>query len=378
MKHIFIVAGESSGDTRAAEVIRELKRLDPSLTFEGIGGKEMRASGVTILYDLTTIAAVGLTDVLKNYPLFRKIFYQALNRIKEIKPDAVLFVDYPGFNLRLAKRVKKLAIPTIYYISPQVWAWAPWRVKKIARMIDKMLVILPFEADFYKKTSLPVEFVGHPLVETFTPSDSAEEIKKSLALHNSYPIITLLSGSREAEVKRILPVLLHAAVHITQEFPHAHFLISKAHHLAEKLYTNILRQTSIPYTLATRSIHDLIVAADFCWVTSGTATLETALGLKPFIIVYKAAWLSYLLAKNLVTIPYIGLVNVIAGKKIIPEFLQNNAHPETIAHETKFILNNHQSHGIVIEHLKEVKEKLGPPGAAHRAAQSILSFLTEK
>jgi len=378
MKKIFIVAGESSGDTRAAEVIYELKRLDPSLEFEGLGGKHMAESGATLLYDLTSIAAVGLTDVLKKYPLFRNIFYHAFNRIKDTKPAVVIFVDYPGFNLRLAKKVKKLNIPIMYYISPQVWAWAPWRVKKMARIIDKMLVILPFEVDFNKKSSLPVEFVGHPLIGTFTPSDSAKKIRKKLDIHDAHPVITILSGSREAEVKRILPVLIKAAENITQELPSAHFLISKVPHFSEALYKDLLHKTTISYTLATRSIHDLIVAADFCWVTSGTATLETALGLKPFIIVYKASWLTYILAKNLVTIPYIGLVNIIAGKKIIPEFLQKDAHPETIAHETKFILNSPQSQEIVIQHLKEVKEKLGPPGAAHRAAQSILSFLAEK
>ena len=165
MSTIFIVAGEASGDTRAGEVINELKKIDASLTFEGLGGQHMANAGVKIIYDLPSVAVVGLTDVIKKYFFFRKIFYMALNRIKELQPCSVLLVDYPGFNLRLAKKVKKLGIPVIYYVSPQVWAWANWRIKKIAHIVDKLLVILPFEVAVYKNTGLDVEFVGHPLIE---------------------------------------------------------------------------------------------------------------------------------------------------------------------------------------------------------------------
>ncbi|MBU1862347.1 MAG: lipid-A-disaccharide synthase [Candidatus Omnitrophica bacterium] len=374
-KKIFIVAGESSGDARAAEVIRCLQQSAHSLTFEGLGGQQMASCGVNILYDLPSIAAVGFTDVIKKYPLFRKIFYTALKKIKETRPDVVILVDYPGFNLRLAKEIKKLNIPVIYYISPQIWAWASWRKRKIAEYVNKMLVILPFEVDFYDGTSLPVEFVGHPLIETFVPSDSPELIRKEFHIENAYPIITLLSGSREAEVKKILPIMVKTAELITKEYPTIHFLISKAPDLPSSLYEKILAKNGIPYSLVTRNIHDLITAAHFCWVASGTATLEAALGLKPFIILYKASWLTYILAKHLIMIPYIGLVNIIAGKKIIPEFLQNDAHPETIAHETKFILNNPQSRATIVRHLEEVRKKLGPAGAARRAAKAILNFL---
>jgi len=376
-KKLFIVAGESSGDSRAAEFISEFKRIDPSYSYEGLGGKKMADEGVSILFDLPSVAIVGLSEVLKKYFFFRKIFYMALDRIKESRPDAVILVDYPGFNLRLAKQVKKLGIPVIYYVSPQVWAWANWRIKKIARIIDKMLVILPFEVEIYKDTDLSVEFVGHPLVGSFNPSDSPETIRKDLQVDGKKPLISILCGSRENEIKRVLPILIDTANHLLKEKPHAHFLISKAPHLKQSLYKRYLQKTNIPYTLIERNIHDLIVAADFCWVTSGTATLETALGLTPYIITYKASWLTYILAKYLITIPYIGLANIIAGKKIIPEFLQYDAHPETIAHETKFILDNEDAQLKIIKELERVKEKLGEPGAAGRAAQTIHIFLSK-
>jgi lipid-A-disaccharide synthase len=239
-----------------------------------------------------------------------------------------------------------------------------------------MLVILPFEVDMYKDTSLDVEFVGHPLVGIFKPSDSPEVIRKDCGTGEHSPVISILCGSREHEVKRILPILLKAAHLFKKEKPNAYFLISKADHLPETIYQKYLSKVKVPYSLVDRSIHDLIVAADFCWVTSGTATLETALGLTPYIITYKASWLTYILAKHLVTIPYIGLANIIAGKKIIPEFIQYDAHPETIAHETRFILDTPVAKKIIVKELESVKEKLGGPGATQRAAQSIHRFLS--
>jgi lipid-A-disaccharide synthase len=377
-KLIFFVAGESSGDSRAEEIISELKALDPQYTFHGLGGKKMADCGVSILFDLPSVAVVGFTDVLKKYFFFRKIFYMALRHIKETRPEAVVLVDYPGFNLRLAKKIKEIGIPVIYYVSPQVWAWANWRVKKIVRIVDKMLVILPFEVDVYKKTALDVEFVGHPLVDSFLPTDDPLKIKKDLAIEKKSPIISILAGSREHEVTRILPTLVRAAEELQKIKPESHFLISHAPHLSEAFYTTILKNTTISYTLIQRTIHDLIVASDFCWVTSGTATLETALGLTPYIIVYKTSWLTYMIAKFLVTIPCIGLANIIAGKKVIPEFIQNDAHPETIAHETKFILDSPEARTKIIQELQKVKEKLGKPGGAKRAARSIHMFLNKK
>jgi len=377
-KTIFIIAGESSGDSRAAEVLHELRQLDPSLSFEGLGGPHMKAAGVRILEDLTALAVVGITDVLKKYFIFRRLFYQALEHVKKIRPAAVVLVDYPGFNLRFARKVKRLGIPVLYYVSPQVWAWANWRIKKLPALIDKLFVILPFEVDIYKHTSLAVEFVGHPLVDTFAPSPDSADIRTALKVIGKKPVITILAGSREAEVKKIFPVLVQAACHLTRDFPTAHFLISQAPHIPSSLYTHMLAPHQLSYTLTSRTIHDLITVADFCWVTSGTATLETALGMRPFIITYKTSWLTYILAKHLITIPYIGLANIIAGKKIVPEFLQNDAHPETIAHETKYILTNPQAYDTIVKELTRIKKLLGPPGAARRTAEGIYSFLTNR
>ena len=210
-KKIFIVAGEASGDTRGKEIVEQLQQLSSDLKFEGLGGNQLASSGVTIFYDLPSVAVVGLTEVLAKYFFFRKIFYSTLNRIKTMQPDAVILIDYPGFNLRLAKKIKQLNIPVIYYISPQIWAWANWRVKKIAQIVDKMLVILPFEVEFYKQTNLDVSFVGHPLIDSFKPSDSSENIKKQLKIENGKRLILILAGSRTKEVEKILPPFINAA-----------------------------------------------------------------------------------------------------------------------------------------------------------------------
>jgi lipid-A-disaccharide synthase len=375
-KKIFIVAGESSGDARAAEVVAALRAHAPSWEFTGIGGAHMRSAGVTTVQDLTSVAVIGITDVLRKYSFFRNIFYQTLETIKQTKPDAVILVDYPGFNLRLAKRIKALNIPVLYYVSPQVWAWASWRVNTIARIVDKMFVILPFEVDVYKKTTLDVEFVGHPLVGKCKPSEPLDVIKKKLELGTAHPIITLLPGSRKNEIKKLLPVMMQAAEIIRTVYPHAAFVISKTPHLDEGLYQHILKGTQVSYRLTSLPLYDIASIADFCWVTSGTATLETALLHKPFIILYKTSFLTYILAKYLITIPYIGLVNIVAGKKVVPEFLQKDAHPDTIAHETMFILKNKTARDMIIQQLEEVENKLGSPGAPERVAQSIITFLS--
>lgn len=374
---LFIVAGESSGDMRAAELLTELRKINPSLRLEGYGSSAMQASGVKIHYDLPSVAVVGFTDVIKKYPFFRKIFYSCLETIDKIKPKAVMLVDYPGFNLRLARQLKKRNIPVIYYVSPQVWAWANWRVKEIARNINKMLVILPFEVDFYKKTSLDVEFVGHPLIDKFKPSNNIEVLRKNFNISNEKTIIAILSGSRKKEVKRILPITLKAAEIISKIMPNVVFIISKTPHLSDNLYEKIIASTPIKYSLASQNMHDIIAVSDFCWVTSGTATLETALGLKPHFIIYKTTLITFYLAKLLVTIPFLGLINIVAGNEIIPEFIQNKANPKIIAKKTIAILSDPKKTTTIVNNLKETILKMGKPNAAENAAKAVQKFLAK-
>jgi len=373
-KLIFVSVGEPSGDARAAELIREAYKLDPNLKFFGLGGPLMKEAGVEIFADLTKIASVGLGDVLKNYFTYRKIFYAALEEVRKKKPDCLLLVDSPGFNVRFAKKIKK-AFPVLYYVSPQLWAWGKRRVKTIERVVTKMLLLFEFEKDVYADTSLETEVVGHPLVEQVIPSGSYEALRKEWKLSPEKQVVALLPGSREKEIKRILPIMLEAAARMKAEMKDLDFILSQAPNLPEKTYKEILNRIPLPIKLVLGRSYDVVEACDFALVTSGTATLETALLLKPFFILYKAGFITYHLAKRLIQIPHIGLVNVIAGKTIIPEFLQNEAKPETIAHEGLFLLREPEARKKLIDDLKKIKSKLGKPGASHRAAQALIRFL---
>ncbi len=372
---IFIVAGETSGDERGKEIVKELKQLISEIDFRGLGSSKLKSEGVDIIFDLPSVAVIGLTDVLKKYFFFRKIFFNTLTEIKNYKPNGVLLIDYPGFNLRLAKKVKKLKIPVIFYVSPQIWAWAPWRKKKIAKIVDKMLLILPFEEKIYKDTGIDAEFIGHPLIDkTAFILDKGKIIKDKYNLSGK-TVISILSGSRKGEVERILPVFIEAAKLISKENKNIIFLISKAPKIENSIYKKLLFNAGIPYLLIFDEITSIIDASDFCWITSGTATLEATLRIKPFLIAYKTSLITYILGRILVRINFIGLANIIAGKKIVEEFIQYDLTPEKIYSHTSTTLRDKAKLEKIKTDLKKVKESLGSPGAAKRGAKAIKDFL---
>lgn len=373
-----MVAGEASGDRHGAHLIEELLKRDSSLEIRGLGGVEMRAAGMQLLQDLTQIAVLGLCDVLKKYFVFRRIFHKTLREIKRFRPDLVILIDYPGFNLRLAKKIKKkFSLPIIYYISPQVWAWGARRIKTIRRVVDKMLVLFHFEEKIYNKMKIPVEWVGHPLVDDFKPSASRSKLHEEFGGDKQHPIVALLPGSRLKEVERILPTMLETASKIRTFFPEARFVLTRSPNIEEKAYEKA-KETDLDIQLILNRTHDILTASDFALITSGTTTLEAAMALIPFVILYKAGRLTYWVGKRLVRLPYIGMVNVIAHRKIVPEFLQREANPVTIAHETAFILKNDDAREKMQEYLKAVKETLGPAGASERAAIAVLDFLKSR
>jgi lipid-A-disaccharide synthase len=374
-RKIFLIAGEASGDSHGAHLVRELKKLDPGFAFYGLGGKAMEREGVNIFFDLPSIAAIGLGDVLRQYFLFRKIFYQTLRRVlDEIRPDAVVLIDYPGFNLRFAKRINR-RIPVLYYISPQVWAWGSRRIKTIARVVDRMLAILPFEVEVYRKSGLDCRFVGHPLIDLVRPSKPTESLKKEWALEGS-PVISLLPGSRESEVRRILPVLLISAERLKERFPQASFILGETGHLPVGLYDTLLSASRLRPLRVRNRMYDALAVSDFALVASGTATLETAILMVPFLIVYKTAFSTYFLGRRLIRIPYIGLANVLAGKKIVPEFIQHEADPVKIARETEKLLRDPAARQEMVKALREVRDSLGEPGASERAARLVFEFIS--
>jgi len=371
-KHIIIVAGEASGDMRAAGLANALKKLAPNLRLSGIGGNYMRQAGVECFTDITELAVIGVAEVVKNLGRIKKVFDQTLKQIDSTRPDGVVLVDYPGFNLRLAREIKKRGIKVIYYISPQVWAWREKRVLKIKELVDRMIVLFPFEQDIYDKYGMKVDYVGHPLLDEISINHDQTEVLKSIGLSASKTTIGLMPGSRAKEVERHLPCMLEAAQILFKQNHDRQFILLKASSIPVKLINDrLFSYKHLPLKIYDGPTYDGINAMDAVMVASGTATLETALLKKPMVIIYKTSWLTYFLARSLIKIPYIGLVNIVAGKKVAEELIQNDATAAKIANALESSLYNHH----IIDELAALKNSLGLPGASLRAAQIILETI---
>lgn len=375
-KHIIVVAGEASGDLRAAELMSEIKQIDPGFTFSGLGGNKMARAGAEIYVDLTRMAVVGFTEVLKHFKEIKKIFGDILKKIDEVKPCAVILIDYPGFNLRLAKELKKRGVKVIYYISPQVWAWDEKRIELIKNVVDKMIVFFEFEKTLYKKHRFTVDCVGHPLVDRVKTAATPETFLKILEFSLDKKTIGLLPGSRQKEIEAIFPVMLKTAKYLYEKNPGFQFLVFQAPTIHPDFLNQYLEDYALPLKIVTDKIYDGINACDFCLVASGTATLETAILQKPMVIVYKTSLLTWALAKILIKIPYIGLVNVVAGKTIVPECIQFAATARNIGAQTIGILSDPDRLAEIKRELAKVKETLGSPGASLRAAEKIVRYLS--
>ncbi|MBI4845357.1 MAG: lipid-A-disaccharide synthase [Candidatus Omnitrophica bacterium] len=379
-KHIIIVAGEPSADMHAASLVLKLKQSCPDLRISGIGSTQMREAGVEILIDLAQYAIIGFIEVLKHYNIFKAAFNRILKEIAAKKPHAVILIDYPGFNLRLAKRIKKdfPEVKIIYYISPQIWAWGKKRIHMIKQVVDKMLVIFEFEQTLYRENNIDAEFVGHPLIEHIHLKKGRKELLEQIGLFEQDLLISLLPGSREIEVKRILPVMLESAKLLYKKMPQAKFIILKASNIKNELIKNLIRQyLDLPLTVIENDTYEYLHISSFAWVCSGTATLETAIINTPMLIVYKTSLLTWLISRLLIKLPFIGLVNIVAQRKIVPEFIQFQAKKKPITEKTIQILQNKQELLKIKGKLLVVKEKLGNKQASKSAAQIILSFINK-
>lgn len=375
MPKIFIIACEASGDKHGAELVRSIHRIEPTVQFEGLGGMEMKRSGVELLEEMTRTAVLGLGDVLKKYFHFRRIFYQALNHVKRTKPDLLILIDSPAFNLRFAKKIRRRT-PVIYYISPQIWAWGARRIHTIRRTVDHMITILPFEEEIYRKAGVPCTFVGHPLLDRVKPTNPKPALRQEFGVEPQERVIALLPGSREPEVRRILPIMLETVRLLQREIQGLKFFMTQAPHVPAEIYDSILRSfPDVPIQRSWDRLYDIVHLADFALVASGTATLETALLGTPFFLLYKASASTFFLGRRLVRIPYIGLVNVLAGRHVVPEFIQHLAQPLKIAHETKILLENDSLRSKLKGEIEEALGKLGEPGASERAARVIIEQL---
>ncbi len=373
-KRFMIVAGEASGDLHAANLVKALKKIDPRIEIFGLGGKKMKEAGVETVYDIVELAVIGFVEVLKHLGTFKKIFKKLLELLETKRPDAVILVDYPGFNLRLAKFAKEKNIPVIYYISPQIWAWGQKRIQEIKQYVDKMIVIFGFEEELYKQAGVKASFIGHPFLDVVRPEWKKEEIIKRLRLKHSSLKISLLPGSRAKEIERHLPSMLKACELINKDLPGAEFILSRRRDLDSSIYNKIIGCSKIkPHSLEDRP-YDILEISDLVIVSSGSATLETAIMERSMVIIYKTSIITWLLAKNLIKIPNIGLVNIVAGKRIVPELVQFKASAAGIAKKSLEILKDKSAQENIRKELRKVKEKLGERGATDRAAHLILSL----
>ena len=371
-----VVAGEESGDMRAAPLLKAIKSDFPEASFFGVAGERCRTEGTDLIADISALSVMGFVEVLSNLPRIKRTFDLVLRAAKERRPDAAILVDYPGFNLRLAAELHKLGIRVFYYVSPQVWAWKASRIKIIKKVVTRMLVLFPFEKDFYARHHYQADFVGHPLIDEVRANKSREIFLKELNLKPSAKIVGLLPGSRPKELHRHLPVMLKAAAIIRNEFPESQFLILRARNLPESAFTPLVAAASVPVTVST-DYYNALNACDVTMTASGTATLETALMEKPMVVIYQTAWLTSVIVRLLIKIPYISLVNIVAGKKIVTELLQEKASPRNIADILLNYLRDSKTAEKISLEMKIIREKLGESGASKRAAMVIFEELTK-
>jgi lipid-A-disaccharide synthase len=376
-KKILMVAGETSGDLHGAHLMEAIQKIDPGVEFFGLGGEALARQGMRLLYHHRTLSVVGITEVLVKLKTILQVLRGLKRALPLEKPDLAILIDFPDFNLRLARSVYRQGIPILYYISPQVWAWRARRVKVMARRVRKMIVFFPFEVPLYRAEGVDVEWVGHPLVETVKPSLSREEAFAQFGLDPLRPVVALLPGSRESEVKRLLPTFIDAAHILLGRIPDLQFVIPLASGLPGEILAPWLAQTSIPLRVIEGKTYDVMNISDLLITASGTATLEGGILGKPMVIAYKVSPFSYLIGRLLIHVDHIGMVNLVAGKGIAPELIQKDANPERIAGEAFSILQDPGIRHQMSESMKEIRQKLWKPGAVQRAAEIAYGLLNE-
>lgn len=375
-RRIMIIAGEVSGDMHAANLVRALRRCDPNLQFFGIGGDRMRDEGVDLFQHERHMSVMGLSEVLRRFSFFRRVFAETVAILRNQKPDALILVDYPGFNLRLAARAHALGIKVIYYICPQVWAWNRARIPRMARMIDRLLTIFPFEPDVFAGTGLRVDFVGHPLVDEARAARTEPGIDLPWA---GSPRVALLPGSRAHEIRRILPVMRAAAEVVASRCPSASFLVaSPSAAIAEIVRTTLADAGGQParWSVVTGCTRQVLRQADAAFVASGTATIEASLMECPMAVVYRVGALTWLIGRLLVRLDHIGMVNIVAGRRLCPEFIQSAATPQAMADALMPLLSDTPARQEMQAGLRRVNELMGEGGAAERAAACVMQELS--
>ena len=372
---LLMVAGESSADRYGEQLIRSLRDRCDRIEGFGIGGERMRSVGFRTLYDSKDLGVVGLVEVLARLPLYFRVLRDLRRRIDADPPDLAILIDYPDFNLRLARHLKRRRVPVLYFISPQVWAWRKKRVRAFASRIDTMAVILPFEEEIYRSEGVNVEYVGHPLLDLARPSRPREETRRQMGISPGEPVVGLLPGSRKTECQRILPVLLEAAEKVHDRNRSLRFILPLASTLSRQEVERELGRHRVPITLVEGDYYDALNLCDAAVIASGTATLEAALLEVPMVIVYRLHPLTYWIGSRLATIDMIGLVNLIAGRRVVPELVQGGFTPDTVAAELEKLLNDQSLQEKIRRDLREVRGKLGSKGAFPRTADIAMRLV---
>lgn len=374
---VLFSAGESSGDQHAANMFLELRKYQSDIQGIGMGGAKMAQAGVDIRYDSSSIAVIGLVEVVKHYGEIRRALKLMRKIISDERPDLLVCVDYKEFNFKLARYAKQCGIKVLFYVSPQVWAWRPGRVRKYGEVIDMMAVIFPFEMAYYEAENVPVRYVGHPSVDKVHARYSREEDLARFGLGQGQTVIGILPGSRANEIKRLLPVMLKAAEKIQADKPEARFLLPQADSISDALLEAYLRQSSVNIMTVKNQPYDVIQCCDAVMTTSGTATLEIALLTVPMVITYKLSPLTYVLGRWLVNTPFIGLPNIIAGKRIVKELIQYEATSENLAAEVNRILTDKAYADTMRGNLAQVKALLGMGGGSRNMAELAWTMLSK-
>ncbi len=372
MYKVMISVGEASGDLHGASIAKALKELDPDIQMFGMGGQAMRKAGVDIAHDIADLGIIGFVEVVKNLPRFFRLRDELVALMQHEKPDVLLVIDYPDFNMRLAPKARALGIPVVSYIPPSAWAWRKGRAKSVAKLVDKIAAIFPFEAEVYRNAGANVEFVGHPLIDIIKPTMDKTAAYEFFQLDSQHSIILLLPGSRKAEIENLLPVMLESAEKIMQLDPNCQFVLPVASTISREMLHNMIKQYKVKVKLTAEHTYDLMTIADSAIAASGTVTLEAAILGLPVVVIYKMAALTYFIGRLLVKIPNISLPNIVAGKRIIPELLQYEVNADNIAREAIALLPSTAAGKQAREGLRQVKQRLGAEGAVKRTAQVVL------
>jgi lipid-A-disaccharide synthase len=376
--HVMILAGEASGDAHAAEFVEQLRMLQPDIELSGMGSSEMIRAGVDVFFDSSIIAVVGLVEVLRHWSDIKRAMTIVKQHLDDTRPDLLVLVDYPEFNLKMARHARELGIPVLFYISPQVWAWRPKRIHKIGRLIDHMAVIFRFEKQYYEDAGIPVSFVGHPLVDKVKTGSSADTIRARLGIPAPARVVGLFPGSRHSEVTRLLPVMFASAKRMHAQDSELKFVLPVAATLDFDDISHQVRESGIDICVTRGEIYDVISCCDAIATCSGTVTLEIALLKVPMCILYKVSPISYQIMSRLVTIPHIGLVNIVARDAVVKEFLQADANPKKVSQELFDLLEDREYRARINLGLERVRKNLGSGNGARNMAELVLAMATNR